>query len=64
MKKWQCFLILLTFKKVEVCATLDNIKIMIVDAMATLEGLSNNNMSSRWICFGCDDDLVLQSIHI
>ncbi len=44
-------------------ATLDNIKIMIVDAMATFEGLSNN-MSSKWICFGCDDDLVLQSIQI
>jgi len=45
-------------------ATLDNIKIMIMDAMATFEGLSNNNMSSKWICFGCDDDLVLQSIQI
>jgi hypothetical protein len=51
MKKWQCFLILLTLKKVEVGATLNNIKIMIVDAMATFKGLSNN-MSSEWIwCF-------------
>jgi hypothetical protein len=54
----------LTLKKIEVGATLDNIKTMILDAMATYRGLSNNNMSSKWICFGCDDDLVLQGIQI
>jgi hypothetical protein len=39
----------LTFKKVEMGATLNNIKTMILVAMATYGGLSNNNMSSRWI---------------
>jgi hypothetical protein len=58
MKKWRHILISLTFKKVEMGATLNNIKTMILVAMATYGGLSNNNMSSRWIWFGCDDDLV------
>ncbi len=54
----------MTFKKVDMGVTLDNIKIMILDAMATYGGFSNNMMSSKWICFGCDDDLVLQGIRI
>jgi hypothetical protein len=64
MKKWQHVLILLTFKKVELGATLNNIKTMILDSMATYGGFSNDNMSSKWICFGCDDDLVLQGIWV
>ncbi len=64
MKKWQHILILLTFKKVKVGATLNNIKTMILNAMATYRGLSNNNMPSKWIYFGCDDDLVFQGIQI
>jgi hypothetical protein len=40
-------------------ATLNNIETMILDAMATYGGLSNDNMASKWICLGCDDDLML-----
>ncbi len=51
MKNWQRILILLTFKRVEVGVTSNNIKTMNLDAMATYKGnLSNNDMASKWIC--------------
>jgi len=59
MKNWHRIPILLTIKRVEVGATLNNIETMILDAMATYGGLSNDNMASKWICLGCDDDLML-----
>jgi hypothetical protein len=41
----------LTLKRVEVGVTSNNIKIIILDAMATYKGnLSNNDMASKWIC--------------
>ncbi len=62
MKNWQCVLILLKLKRLEVGATSNNIKTMIVDAMAAYKGLSNNNMAFKWICLRCDGDLVFQGI--
>jgi hypothetical protein len=55
---WQCIPTLLKLKRLEVGATSNNIKTMILDAMATYKGLSNNNMASKWICLRCDGDLV------
>jgi hypothetical protein len=54
----------LKLKRLEVDATSNNIKTMILDAMAMYKGLSNNNMASKWICLGCDGDSVFQSIHV
>jgi hypothetical protein len=63
---WKSVPILLTFEKVEVGATLGNIKGMILDAMGSYGGLTNSNMATdmatKWICLGCDNDLVFQSI--
>jgi hypothetical protein len=35
---------------------------MILDAMATYKGLSDNDMASKWICLRCDGDLMFQGI--
>jgi hypothetical protein len=46
--------ILLKLKRLEVGATSNNTKTMILDVMAMYKGLSNNDMASQWICLGCD----------
>ncbi len=45
-------------------ATLNNIKTTILDAMATYGGLSNDDMASKWICLGCNDDLMLEGVQV
>jgi hypothetical protein len=45
MQNWKCVLILLTFEKVEVGATLDNIKGVILDEMGKYGGLTNFDMA-------------------
>jgi hypothetical protein len=54
--------ILLKLKRLEVGATSNNIKTMILDAMATYKGFSNNNIASKCISFGCDGDSMFQGI--
>ncbi len=54
---------MLTLKRVKVGVTSENIKTMILDAMATYGGLSNDNMASKWICLGCDGGVVFQGVH-
>jgi len=49
-------------EKIEVGATSNNIKGAILDAMSRYGGLTNFDMASKWICLGCDDDLILQDI--
>ncbi len=39
MRNWKCVLVLLTLEKVEVGATLDNIKNVILDVMGKIQGL-------------------------
>jgi hypothetical protein len=58
MKNWQHVPILLTFKKIEVGATLNNIKTMILDAMGTYM-VFLDDMASKWICLRCDGDSML-----
>jgi hypothetical protein len=48
----------LTFDKVEVGATSNNIKGVILDVMGKYEGLTNLDMASKWIYLGCDGDSV------
>ncbi len=43
-------------------ATSNNIKGVILDVMGKYGGLTNSNMASKWICLGCDNDLVFQGI--
>ncbi len=62
MQNWKHVIILLTLEKVEVGATLDNIKGVILDAMGKYKGLTNSNIASKWICFGCDGDSIFQGI--
>jgi hypothetical protein len=45
MQNWKCVLILLTFEKVEVGATLNNIKGVILDEMGKYGGLTNFDMA-------------------
>ncbi len=35
---------------------------MILDAMGKYGGLTNFDMATKWICLGCDGDLVFQGI--
>jgi hypothetical protein len=62
MWNWKHVPILLTLKKVEVGATLDNIKGVILDAMGRYGSLTNSNMASKWIYLGCDGDSIFQGI--
>jgi hypothetical protein len=48
--------------KVEVGATLNNIKGVILDVMNRYGGFTNSDMASKWICLGCDDDSIFQDI--
>jgi len=50
MQNWKCVFVLLTFEKVEVGATSNNIKGVILDAMGRYKGLTNSDMASKWIC--------------
>jgi hypothetical protein len=61
MQNWKLVLILLTLEKVEVNAISD-IKGVILDAMGRYGGFTNFDMASKWICLGCDNDLVFQGI--
>ncbi len=54
--------ILLTVEKVEMGATSNNIKGVILNAMSIYGGLRNSNMASKWIYLGCDDDSIVQDI--
>jgi hypothetical protein len=47
-----------TLERVEVGATPNNITIVIPKAMANYVGLTNKDMTSKWICFGCDGNVV------
>jgi len=47
-----------TLERVEVGATSNNITIVILKAMANYVGLTNKDMTSKWICFGCDGNVV------
>jgi len=60
MKNWWHVLILLTFKRVEVGATLDNIKIVILDAMATYVFPT----TTTWPPNGFDGDLVFHGVQL
>jgi hypothetical protein len=62
MQNWKCVLVLLTLEKVEVGATSNNIKGVILDGMGRYEGLTNSNMATKWICLGCDGDSIFQGI--
>jgi hypothetical protein len=50
MQNWKCVFVLLTFEMVEVGATSNNIKGVILDAMGRYKGLTNYDMASKWIC--------------
>jgi hypothetical protein len=52
----------LTLEKVEIGATSNNIKGVILDVMGRYGGFRNSNMASKWICFGCDGDSIFQGI--
>ncbi len=43
-------------------ATSNNIKGVILDVMGKYGGLTNSNIASKWICLGCDSDLIFQGI--
>jgi hypothetical protein len=58
MKNCKHVPILLTLEKVEVKATLNNIKAIILNVMGKYGGLSNETMVSKWSCLGCDGDYV------
>jgi hypothetical protein len=58
MKNWKRVPILLTFEKVEMGTTLDNIEAIILNAMGGYGGLTNEAMASKWVCLGCDGDFV------
>ncbi len=62
MQKWKHVFILLTIEKVEVGATSDNIKGVILDMIGRYKGLTNFNMATKWICLGCNSDSIFQSI--
>jgi hypothetical protein len=47
-----------TLERVEVGATSNNITIVILKAMANYVGLTNKDITSKWICFGCDGNVV------
>jgi len=47
-----------TLERVEVGATSNNITIVILKAMANYVGLTIKDMTSKWICFGCDGNVV------
>jgi hypothetical protein len=49
-------------EKVKLGATSNNIKGVILDVMGKYGGFTNFDMASKWICIGCDSDLIFQSI--
>jgi hypothetical protein len=49
---------LLTFKRVEVNATSNNIITMSLEAMDSYGGLTNEDMASKWIFLECDGDVM------
>ncbi len=64
MKNWKRVPILLTFEKVEMGVTLNNIEAIILNAMGRYGGLTNEAMASKWVYLGCDGDFVFQGIWI
>jgi hypothetical protein len=54
---------MLTFNKVEVGATSDNIKNCDLGCHGHL-CFSNNDMAFKWICYGCDGDSMFQGIQL
>jgi hypothetical protein len=62
MKNWKRIPILLTFEKVEMGATSNNIKAIILNAMGGYGGFTNEAMTSKWVYPRCDGDYVFQGI--
>ncbi len=62
IQNWKRVFLLLTFEKVEVGATSNDIKGVILDVMGRYKGLANSDMASKWIYFGCDNDSIFQGI--
>ncbi len=52
----------MTLEKVEIGAISNNIKGVTLDVMGRYGGFTNSDMTSKWICFGCDGDSVFQGI--
>jgi hypothetical protein len=64
MKNWRFILILLTFERIEVIVSSNNIIIMILEAMDNYEDEPlPMRMTSKWICLECDGDVVFQGHH-
>ncbi len=64
MKNWKQIPILLTFKKVEMGATSNNIKAIILNAMGGYGDFTNEAMTSKWVDPRCDGDYMFQGIRI
>jgi hypothetical protein len=58
VQNWKRVPVLLTLEKVEVGATSNNIKGVILDVMGRYGGLKFFDMVSKWIYLGCDGDSV------
>jgi hypothetical protein len=48
----------LTLENVEMVATLENIKAIILNAMGGYGGLIDETMTSKWVYLGCNGDFV------
>lgn len=55
--------IFLTLECVEMGATIDNIIAIILQTLIKFVGLVENQITTWWVCFGCDDDYVFQGHH-
>ncbi len=64
MKNWKQVPILLTLEKVEMGATLNNIKVIILNAMGRYVGFTNEAIASKLVYLGCNGDYVFQGIWI
>jgi hypothetical protein len=62
MKNWKQVPILLTLEKVEMGATLNNIKVIILNAMGRYVGFTNEAIASKLVYLGCNGDYVFQGI--
>jgi len=58
MKNWKWIPILLTFEKVEMGTTSDNIKVIILNAMGGYRGPTDEAMASKWVFLECNGDYV------
>jgi hypothetical protein len=64
MQSWIHIPILMTLEQIEVGAIIENITTIILQSIMNFRGLIEDQLSSCWVCLGCDRDFMFQGHHI